>query len=214
MIKRAFDIGAALTGLIVLAPVMALVALLVATRLGRPVLYRQQRAGLHGRPFLILKFRSMRDAIDPDSGRPLPDEERLTAFGKVLRASSLDELPSLWNVVRGEMSVVGPRPLLMDYLPRYSTEQARRHEVRPGVTGWAQINGRNAISWDQKFRLDVWYVKNRTCWLDIRIIFLTIGAVLGRRGISAGDHVTMPAFNVQTQDGETSNTESSRRGTA
>ena len=155
--------------------------------------FRQTRPGRHGTPFEMVKFRTMRDAIDAD-GRPLPDAERLTKLGRFLRSSSLDELPELWNVLKGEMSLVGPRPLLMEYLPLYSPEQARRHEVRPGVTGWAQVNGRNAISWDEKFALDVWYVDNRSLWLDLKIIWLTIRKVVRREGISAAGEATMSKF--------------------
>jgi lipopolysaccharide/colanic/teichoic acid biosynthesis glycosyltransferase len=179
--------------LLLLAPLFALVAAAVRVKLGSPVLFRQVRPGLGGRPFTILKFRTMRDAVD-GSGRALPDSERLTAFGAWLRASSLDELPELWNVLRGDMSLVGPRPLLMHYLPLYTAEQARRHEVRPGLTGWAQVNGRNAISWDQKFALDIWYVDHRSLLLDFKILAATVASVLRRHGISADDNVTMPEF--------------------
>lgn len=192
--KRLLDIVLALAGLIVLAPLMLMVAWLVARRLGSPVLFRQQRPGLHGRPFTMIKFRTMRDAVDAQ-GHALPDSERLTAFGLWLRATSLDELPELWNVLKGDMSLVGPRPLLMEYLPLYSPEQARRHEVRPGVTGWAQINGRNAISWDDKFRLDVWYVDHRSLRLDLRILWLTVRRVLARDGISQQGQVTAEKFS-------------------
>ena len=161
--------------------------------MGSPVLFRQTRPGRDGKPFEMIKFRTMRDAIDTD-GRPLPDAERLTKLGRFLRSSSLDELPELWNVLKGEMSLVGPRPLLMEYLPLYSPKQARRHEVRPGVTGWAQVNGRNAISWDEKFALDVWYVDNRSLWLDMKIIWLTIRKVIKREGISAAGEATMSKF--------------------
>lgn len=166
---------------------------MIRREMGAPVLFRQTRPGLRGKPFQMIKFRTMRDAIDTD-GRPLPDAERLTDLGRFLRASSLDELPELWNVLKGEMSLVGPRPLLMEYLPLYSPEQARRHEVRPGVTGWAQVNGRNAISWDEKFALDVWYVDNRNLWLDLTIILLTIRRVIKRDGISAAGEATMSKF--------------------
>lgn len=193
MLKRVFDIFVSAIGLVLLAPVLAVVAWKVRRNLGAPVLFRQIRPGLHGKPFEMVKFRTMRDALGAD-GHPLPDSERLTPFGKFLRASSLDELPELWNVLKGEMSLVGPRPLLMDYLPLYSPEQARRHEVRPGVTGWAQVNGRNAISWDEKFRLDVWYVDNKTLLLDLKILFLTVRRVIVRDGISAHGEATMPRF--------------------
>jgi lipopolysaccharide/colanic/teichoic acid biosynthesis glycosyltransferase len=161
--------------------------------MGKPVLFRQTRPGLHGVPFLMIKFRTMRDAVDA-SGVPLPDAARLTRLGRFLRSSSLDELPELWNVLKGEMSLVGPRPLLMEYLPLYSAEQARRHEVRPGVTGWAQVNGRNALSWEDKFALDLWYVENRSLWLDLKIVWMTIRKVIKRDGISAEGEATMPKF--------------------
>jgi len=161
MLKRLFDIVASLTALILLSPVLLIVALLVRRKLGSPVFFRQTRPGLNGKPFEMIKFRTMRDAVD-NQGNPLPDDQRMTPFGSFLRATSLDELPELWNVLKGDMSLVGPRPLLMEYLPLYSKEQYRRHEVRPGVTGWAQVNGRNALSWDEKFKLDVWYVENRS----------------------------------------------------
>ena len=192
-IKRILDIVLALAGLIVLAVPLAVVALLVRRHLGRPVLFRQMRPGLNGRPFTMYKFRTMRDAHD-GHGRLLPDEERLTRLGRFLRTTSLDEIPELFNVLRGEMSLVGPRPLLMQYLPRYTPEQSRRHEVRPGITGWAQINGRNAISWDEKFRLDVWYVDHWNLWLDLRILFHTVWQAFRREGISAAGHATMPEF--------------------
>ncbi|MBN9093563.1 sugar transferase [Pandoraea pnomenusa] len=191
--KRTFDFLVALCALIVLSPVLLVVSVWVAVALGRPVLFRQVRPGKDGKPFRMCKFRSMTDGRDKD-GNLLPDSERLTRFGKFLRSSSLDELPGLWNVLKGDMSLVGPRPLLMAYLPLYSPEQARRHEVRPGITGWAQVNGRNAISWDDKFRLDVWYVDNQSFWLDIRILLLTVKKVFARDGISAAGEATMPAF--------------------
>jgi sugar transferase EpsL len=192
-IKRVVDIVGASVGIILFAPVMLTVALLVLLTMGRPVLFRQLRPGLHGKPFVLYKFRTMRDACTP-SGEPLPDELRLTQFGKWLRSTSLDELPELFNVLKGEMSLVGPRPLLMEYLPRYSPEQARRHEVKPGITGWAQVNGRNALSWEEKFRLDVWYVDHWNLWLDVKILLLTIWKVLKREGISAEGSATMPMF--------------------
>ena len=167
--------------------------MMIRRDMGSPVLFRQTRPGVHGKPFQMTKFRTMRDAIDAD-GRPLPDAKRLTKFGRFLRSSSLDELPELWNVLKGDMSLVGPRPLLMDYLPLYSAEQARRHEVLPGVTGWAQINGRNAISWDEKFSLDVWYVDNRNLWLDLKILWFTIRKVFKREGISSAGEATMSKF--------------------
>ena len=193
MIKRAMDVLGAGAGLLLLSPVLAVVSLLIWREMGAPVLFRQTRPGRFGQPFQMVKFRSMRDAHDA-MGNPLPDSERLTGLGRFLRACSLDELPELWNVLKGDMSIVGPRPLLMEYLPLYSPEQASRHDVRPGVTGWAQINGRNAISWDDKFALDVWYVQNRTIWLDLKIIWLTILKVVKREGISAAGEATMSKF--------------------
>ncbi len=184
-------------GLALLSPVLLGVAAVVRLSLGSPVLFRQVRPGLRGEPFEMLKFRTMRDAHDAH-GRLLPDAERLTAVGRFLRATSLDELPELLNVVRGEMSLVGPRPLLMEYLPLYTPEQARRHEVRPGITGWAQVNGRNALSWDEKFRLDVWYVDNQSLWLDLRILLRTVKKVFVREGISQEGHATMEKFRGQT----------------
>lgn len=193
MLKRIFDVLAALGGLLLLAPVLLIVTLLIRVNLGSPVLFRQTRPGLHGKSFEMIKFRSMRDAYDAD-GNPLPDSERMTPFGNFLRSTSLDELPELWNVLKGDMSVVGPRPLLMEYLPLYSPEQYRRHEVRPGVTGWAQVNGRNALSWEEKFKLDVWYVDNRSFWFDFKILLLTVKKVLVRDGISAEGEATMERF--------------------
>ncbi len=191
--KRAFDIIVSGVALAALAPVILATAIAVRRALGTPLLFRQLRPGLNGRPFELVKFRTMLEAYDP-SGRPLQDSERLTRFGRFLRSSSLDELPQLWNVLRGDMSMVGPRPLLVDYLPLYSPEQARRHEVRPGITGWTQVNGRNALSWDEKFRLDVWYVDNRTFLLDLKILLLTLRQLFKPRGISAAGHETMPMF--------------------
>ncbi|EII5809917.1 sugar transferase [Vibrio parahaemolyticus] len=199
--KRLFDFFASLFGLILLSPIIALVAWKIRKNLGSPVLFRQTRPGLNGKPFEMVKFRTMKDEVDAQ-GNPLPDSERMTPFGDKLRNSSLDELPELWNVLKGEMSLVGPRPLLMQYLPLYSKEQARRHEVRPGVTGWAQINGRNAISWEDKFKLDVWYVDNRNLWLDIKILFLTVKKVFVKEGISADGHVTIEPFTGQSKQGE------------
>lgn len=196
-LKRLFDVVASVAALLVLSPLLLALWLLVRQRMGSPALFRQTRPGLHGRPFRMIKFRTMRDAACPD-GAPLPDAERLTPFGRWLRATSLDELPELWNVVRGDMSLVGPRPLLMEYLPLYSPEQARRHEVRPGVTGWAQVNGRNALSWEQKFALDVWYVDNRSFWLDLKVIWLTVRKVLNRDGISGEGVATMAPFRGTT----------------
>lgn len=191
--KRTFDNLTALLLLLLLSPLLLITAAAVALFLGRPVLFRQQRPGLKGRPFTLIKFRTMLDATDA-SGNPLPDSERLTRFGRFLRASSLDELPELWNVLRGEMSLVGPRPLLMNYLSLYSKRQARRHEMRPGITGWAQVNGRNAVSWDDKFEMDVWYVENQSFWLDIKILFLTVYKVVKRDGISAAGQATQSEF--------------------
>ncbi len=193
MIKRFFDVVASSLGLLLLFPFIGIVAWQIHRKLGSPVLFRQIRPGLNGTPFEMIKFRTMRNATDAE-GNPLPDSERMTPFGGFLRASSLDELPELWNVLKGDMSLVGPRPLLMEYLPLYSPEQYRRHEVRPGVTGWAQVNGRNALSWEEKFKLDVWYVDNRSLWLDLKIIFLTIKKVVVRDGISAEGEATMPRF--------------------
>jgi len=193
MIKRLFDIAAAGVGLLLLAPVIAVVSILIHRKLGSPVFFRQTRPGLHGKPFEMVKFRTMLDAQD-ENGNPLPDSERMTPFGRFLRSTSLDELPELWNVLKGDMSLVGPRPLLMEYLPLYSKEQYRRHDARPGVTGWAQVNGRNAISWEDKFRLDVWYVDNQSLWLDVKILFLTVKKVLVRDGISGEGEVTMSKF--------------------
>lgn len=193
MLKRLFDLLLSLVALLLLAPVIALVAWQISRKMGLPVLFRQTRPGLNGKPFEMVKFRTMKDAVDA-AGNPLPDSERMTPFGQFLRSSSLDELPELWNVLKGDMSLVGPRPLLMEYLPLYSPEQRRRHHVRPGVTGWAQINGRNSLSWDEKFKLDVWYVDNRTLWLDIKILFLTVKKVLVRDGISADGEATMSKF--------------------
>lgn len=192
-IKRLFDVLVALFALIVLSPLLLLLAGVIAKYLGRPVFFVQTRPGWRGVPFRMLKFRSMTDARDAQ-GHWLPDAERLTPLGKWLRRSSLDELPELVNVIKGDMSLVGPRPLLMQYLERYTPEQARRHEMRPGITGWAQVNGRNAISWEEKFRLDVWYVDHWSLALDAKILWLTVLKVLRREGISATDSVTMPEF--------------------
>ncbi|MCL2523728.1 MAG: sugar transferase [Betaproteobacteria bacterium] len=197
--KRASDLLLAFTALLFLALPLFVLICLVRCRLGSPVFFCQMRPGLRGEPFNMVKFRTMTDERDLD-GILLPDAKRLTSFGRFLRATSLDELPELWNVLKGDMSLVGPRPLLMEYLPLYTPEQARRHEVRPGITGWAQVNGRNALSWEEKFALDVWYVDNRSLWLDIRILWLTIKKVLARDGISAAGEATMPKFtgsNVQ-----------------
>lgn len=199
MMKRLFDCFASLVALLLLSPVIALVAWKIRKNLGSPVIFRQQRPGLHGKPFEMIKFRSMRDAVDKD-GNTLPDLERMTPFGEKLRNASLDELPGLWNVLKGDMSLVGPRPLLMQYLPLYNSEQARRHDVRPGITGWAQVNGRNAISWESKFKLDVWYVDNRSLLLDIKILFLTVKKVFIKEGISADGHVTIEPFKGSVND--------------
>lgn len=192
-IKRWIDILASLVLLILLSPFLLLIILLAHLAMGRPILFRQIRPGLYGKPFVIYKFRTMHDLRD-ENGNPLPDEERLNPFGRFLRSTSLDELPELFNVLKGEMSLVGPRPLVMEYLDRYTPEQNKRHEVKPGITGWAQINGRNAISWEDKFKLDVWYVDNWSAWLDIKILWLTLVKVLKREGISAEGHATMPEF--------------------
>jgi lipopolysaccharide/colanic/teichoic acid biosynthesis glycosyltransferase len=191
--KRTFDLALILLAAPLILIVIGVLALLVRVKIGSPVLFAQLRPGLRGKPFRLVKFRSMTDARDA-KGVLLPDAERLTPFGRLLRASSLDELPELLNVLAGEMSLVGPRPLLMEYLPLYTPEQARRHEVPPGLTGWTQVNGRNALSWEEKFALDVWYVDNRSLWLDLRILGRTIAKVLRREGISASDHATMPKF--------------------
>lgn len=193
MMKRIFDFVSAAMALIIFGIPMLLIALQIRRKLGSPVLFRQVRPGLRGRPFKMVKFRTMRDALDKD-GRPLPDSERMTPLGSFLRSTSLDELPELWNVLKGDMSLIGPRPLLMEYLPLYSSEQSRRHEVRPGVTGWAQINGRNELTWDEKFKLDVWYVDNQSFWLDLKILLLTVKKVFIREGISASGEVTMSKF--------------------
>lgn len=191
--KRVFDVIIALLMLVLLLPVIAIAALLVWGVLGRPIFFRQQRPGLHGRPYEIIKFRTMREAVD-SRGRPLSDEERMTGLGALLRATSIDELPELWNVIRGEMSLVGPRPLMMEYLPRYSAEQRRRHDVLPGITGWAQVHGRNALSWQDKFQFDVWYVDHHTLRLDLYILMLTVRKVFSRDGVSAEGHVTVDDF--------------------
>lgn len=193
MLKRLFDIGAVTTALIILSPVYAITAYKVKKNLGSPVLFKQTRPGLNGKPFEMIKFRTMKDATDKD-GNLLPDSERLTPFGQKLRSTSIDELPELWNVLKGDMSLVGPRPLLMEYLPLYNSEQARRHNVRPGVTGYAQVNGRNAISWEQKFALDTWYVDNQSLWLDFKILAKTVKQVLIKDGISAEGEATMSKF--------------------
>lgn len=194
MIKRVEDILVSAGLLLALAPLLVLVALAVWAAMGRPVLFVQTRPGLGGRPFQMIKFRTMARSTD-ERGNPLPDSQRLTAFGRFLRSTSLDELPELWNVLKGDMSLVGPRPLLMEYLPLYSPEQARRHEVKPGITGWAQVNGRNAVDWEDRFALDVWYVDNQSFWLDLKILWLTVRSVFLRQGISSDGHDTMSRFS-------------------
>lgn len=199
MMKRTFDLSAALLLLTICLPVIAVLAVLVKIKLGSPVLFKQERPGLHGRPFMLYKFRTMTDERDGD-GELLSDHLRLTPFGLLLRKFSLDELPQLFNVIKGELSLVGPRPLLMDYLPLYTEEQAKRHLVRPGITGWAQVNGRNAVTWNDRFDRDVWYVENWTFWLDLKILLLTVKRVLRSDGISNGNHATMPVFEGQTHN--------------
>ena len=197
--KRLFDIIASASGLIFLSPIFLILIYLIRKNLGEPVFFTQERPGKDGKPFKMIKFRSMRDAVDKD-GNPLPDSERLTPFGKKLRATSLDELPELWNVLKGEMSLVGPRPLLMSYLPLYNEFQNRRHEMKPGVTGWAQVNGRNALSWDEKFAHDIWYIDHYSFWLDMKILFLTVKKVFIKEGISAEGEATMPYFTGNDTD--------------
>ncbi|HZJ95129.1 MAG TPA: sugar transferase [Thiopseudomonas sp.] len=194
MIKRLFDFTLALLGIVALSPLLMIIAFLIRWKLGSPIFFTQERPGLNGKPFKMVKFRTMLDAYD-SSGNHLPNVMRFTGFGNLLRTTSLDELPGLWNVLKGEMSLVGPRPLLMEYLPLYSEEQARRHHVKPGITGWAQVNGRNAISWEQKFEYDVWYVANQDFWLDVKILFLTAKKVFMREDINAGEGVTMQKFS-------------------
>ena len=193
-IKRMIEFLLALIGLLLASPILLIVAILVKTKLGSPILFRQQRVGLNGEIFEMVKFRTMKDATDSE-GNPLPDEERLTKFGQLLRKTSLDELPELWNVLKGDMSLVGPRPLLVEYLPLYSKEQMKRHDVRPGITGYAQVNGRNNISWAKKFELDVYYVENFSLWLDVKILFQTVAKVLGQADINQEGNVTMEKFN-------------------
>ena len=193
MLKRLLDIIIASIALILLSPLYFYVARKVKKNLGSPVLFRQVRPGLHGKPFEMIKFRTMKDAVD-EQGNPLPDSERLTPFGKMLRSTSLDEMPELWNVIKGDMSIVGPRPLLTEYLPLYNEEQAKRHNVRPGMTGHAQVNGRNAISWEEKFKLDTWYVENQSTLLDFKIMFKTVHKVLAKDDISAEGEATMTRF--------------------
>jgi len=198
MLKRVLDIAIASTALVLLSPVYALVAYKVKKNLGSPVLFRQTRPGLHGKSFEMIKFRTMKDAVDAQ-GNPLPDSERLTPFGKMLRATSLDEMPELWNVIKGDMSIVGPRPLLMEYLPLYNAEQAKRHDVRPGITGHAQVNGRNAISWEKKFELDTWYVEHQSLLLDFKIMLKTIQKVIAKDDISAEGEATMGKFTGSSE---------------
>ena len=198
MLKRLFDICLSLAALVVLSPLLLIVMWQVRRNMGSPVLFRQRRPGLHGKPFEMLKFRTMRDAVDAN-GQPLPDAERLTPFGQFLRSTSLDELPELWNVLKGDLSLVGPRPLLMEYLPHYDAQQRRRHEVRPGITGWAQVQGRNTVAWSERFKLDVWYVDNQSFALDMKIIAMTIKTVLSREGIHAEGEATMPKFTETKQ---------------
>jgi lipopolysaccharide/colanic/teichoic acid biosynthesis glycosyltransferase len=198
MLKRLFDLALILPASVAILPLIGIIAVLVRVRTGPPVFFRQVRPGLNGRPFVLLKFRTMNDVRDRQ-GRPLPDGERLTRLGRLLRATSLDELPEFFNVLSGDMSLVGPRPLLMQYLDRYTPEQARRHEVKPGVTGWAQVNGRNAISWEDKFKLDVWYVDHWSLRLDLKILLMTLWKVVRREGISAEGEATMPEFNPRPQ---------------
>ena len=198
MLKRLFDICLSLAALVVLSPLLLIVMWQVRRNMGSPVLFRQRRPGLHGKPFEMLKFRTMRDAVDAN-GQPLPDAERLTPFGQFLRSTSLDELPELWNVLKGDLSLVGPRPLLMEYLPHYDAQQRRRHEVRPGITGWAQVQGRNTVAWSERFKLDVWYVDNQSFALDMKIIAMTIKTVLSREGIHAEGEATMPKFTENKQ---------------
>ena len=202
MLKRLLDIIIASIALILLSPLYAFVAYKVKKNLGSPVLFRQVRPGLHGKPFEMIKFRTMKDAVDA-KGNPLPDSERLTAFGKMLRSTSLDEMPELWNVIKGDMSIVGPRPLLTEYLPLYNQEQAKRHNVRPGMTGHAQVNGRNAISWEEKFKLDTWYVENQSTLLDFKIMFKTVHKVLAKDDISAEGEATMTRFTGSQNKDET-----------
>jgi len=201
-VKRCIDVIGSLVALVLLSPVMAAAAVLVLIRMGRPVLFRQVRPGLNEEPFTLCKFRTMADTRGPD-GRLLPDGERLTPLGRALRRWSVDELPQLWNVLKGEMSLVGPRPLLMKYLPRYSPEQGRRHLVKPGITGWAQVGGRNAITWEQRFALDVWYVDNASLWLDVRILAATAFSILGGKGIGSAGQETMEEFRGDLQGGTT-----------
>ncbi|MBT1450707.1 sugar transferase [Glaciecola sp. XM2] len=197
--KRLFDLLFTVVCVSMLSPIIVIIAVLVRVNLGSPIIFSQNRPGLHGKIFKIMKFRTMLDIID-ENGNLLPDDHRMTQFGRFLRSTSLDELPGLFNVLKGDMSLVGPRPLLVQYLPLYSDEQARRHNVRPGITGWAQVNGRNAISWDEKFKLDIWYVENQSLLLDIKILLLTVKKVFVRDGISAEGHVTIEPFKGSNND--------------
>lgn len=196
--RRVLDVVLVPFLLLIVSPVLAVLAVLIRIRLGRPVFFRQERAGLHGHAFVLCKFRTMTQAVDVD-GNPLPDADRLTGLGRWLRSTSLDELPELWNVVRGDMALVGPRPLPLTYLPRYTDHELRRHEVRPGITGWAQVNGRNATTWKERLRMDTWYVDNRSFWLDLRILARTVWTVLRRHGVSAEGHATMPEFRPELE---------------
>lgn len=198
MLKRLLDIVIASIALVILSPLYIFVAYKVKKNLGSPVLFRQVRPGLNGIPFEMIKFRTMKDAVDIQ-GNPLPDHERLTPFGKMLRSTSLDEIPELWNVIKGDMSIVGPRPLLMEYLPLYNTEQAKRHNVRPGMTGHAQVNGRNAIGWDEKFKLDTWYVENQSVWLDFKIMLKTVKKVIAKDDINEAGEATMSKFTGSSE---------------
>jgi lipopolysaccharide/colanic/teichoic acid biosynthesis glycosyltransferase len=193
LVKRLFDVFVSLLVLIILFPIIILIAVQVKSKLDSPILFRQERIGINGKPFKMIKFRTMLYLVDVN-GNILPDSERLTSFGKFLRSTSIDELPELWNVLKGDMSLVGPRPLLMEYLPLYSEQQARRHDIKPGITGWAQVNGRNSISWENKFKMDVWYVDNQSFWLDLKILFLTVKKVVLRDGINGKNEVTMSKF--------------------
>ena len=197
MLKRLLDVVIASIALVILSPLYFYVAYKVKKNLGSPIIFRQVRPGLNGQPFEMIKFRTMKDALDA-GGNPLPDSERLTPFGKMLRSSSLDEMPELWNVIKGDMSIVGPRPLLMEYLPLYNNEQAKRHNVRPGMTGHAQVNGRNAIGWDEKFKLDTWYVENQSAWLDFKIMLKTVKKVIAKDDINEAGEATMTKFTGST----------------
>lgn len=198
--KRFLDVSISAIALVLFSPILFIVSLAVAKKLGSPVFFTQTRPGLHGKPFKMIKFRTMLDACDGD-GKPLPDEQRMTPFGSFLRTASFDELPELWNVLKGDMGLVGPRPLLMEYLDRYTPEQSRRHEVRPGITGWAQVNGRNALSWEEKFEFDVWYVDNQSLWLDMKILFMTVWKIAKREDINQKGQATMSKFMGNGENG-------------